>query len=333
MRNSLYLGAPKVEPAIRRAFTLIELLVVIAIIAVLISLLLPAIQQAREAARRAQCNNNIRQIGLACHNYVDTYGSFPTGQSSLAQAILGNENWSVHAYLLPFIEYQEVYEQCNFSLTAGHESQFTARSNSIKTFLCPSDFGASSLVDPANEHAGRNNYRASMGADWVPNELNNGMFIQLKLIKPEEVTDGLSKTALFSEKLIGDGDDGVVTRESDNFRLGPQPDAATFYQKCLEYEIAGKTGTEQFSLHGRRWDNGQLNTTRYNHVMTPNGLSCGRNNGANAGGAITASSRHSGGVHLLTADGSSRFVSDSIDVQVWWAIGTRAGGEVAANNF
>jgi prepilin-type processing-associated H-X9-DG protein len=128
--------------------------------------------------------------------------------------------------------------------------------------------------------------------------------------------------------LLGDGNDARVSRDADNFKVGQKANTLAYYQACRALAIEGLTGdTNQFSWHGRRWDNGQLNTTRYNHVMTPNGLTCGRNAGANGGGAITASSRHPGGVNVLLGDGSITFISDSIDTQAWWALGTRAGGE------
>src|SRR5829696_7474861 len=125
----------------RRGFTLIELLVVIAIIGVLIALLLPAVQAAREAARRSQCANNLKQIGLAIHAYADSYNVFPAGRSSLAQAVVGGENWSVHAFLLPWLEQAQTFDALNFHLRPDQSVENdTAQRLWINAYLCPSDF-------------------------------------------------------------------------------------------------------------------------------------------------------------------------------------------------
>src|SRR5215213_5282042 len=132
----------RLRPAQRpgRGFTLIELLVVIAIIGVLIALLLPAVQQAREAARRSQCTNNLKQIGLAVHAYADSYGVFPAGRSSIVQAAVGGENWSVHTFLLPWLEQAQAYESLNFHLRPDESIENdTAQRLWVSTYLCPSD--------------------------------------------------------------------------------------------------------------------------------------------------------------------------------------------------
>lgn len=320
------------RPRRRFAFTLVELLVVIAIIGVLVGLLLPAVQQAREAALRSQCINNLKQIGIGVANYSETYQYFPTGSSGMAGVIVGNENWGVQAYLLPFIEREAVYNLANFEAKAGDPPNDTIRQQFVQTYVCPIDVERN-IND--NLNCGRSNYRACMGSDWISGEMNNGLFLQLKMLKPGDVTDGLSKTAMFSERVRGDGDVNIVSPEADYFRLpiSVNDSIDTVYNNCRNLAIHSVKGslTEQMPYSGRFWINGQLVTTRYNHASTPNTPSCARSGSGNLtpnnGGVVPPSSWHPGGVNVLLADGSVHFITDPIDIYVWRALGTRSGGE------
>jgi prepilin-type N-terminal cleavage/methylation domain-containing protein len=178
----------------RSAFTLIELLVVIAIIAILIGLLLPAVQKVREAAARMQCSNNIKQLALALHNYHDAMGAFPPGRDG--------RSISTHAYLLPYIEQDNVYRLVDFTVSHSNAANATARATPVKTFLCPSD-PYNTL--PAGQ-AG-NNYRvnqgsnilwglpATSGANSTMPAPNGPLFLTSK-VKMTDITDGTSNTAV-----------------------------------------------------------------------------------------------------------------------------------------
>jgi prepilin-type N-terminal cleavage/methylation domain-containing protein/prepilin-type processing-associated H-X9-DG protein len=201
----------------RSAFTLIELLVVIAIIAVLIALLLPAVQAAREAARRMQCINNLKQIGLALHNYNSSVNTFPMGSSlnfSPYYGFGGWANWSVHALLLPYMEQSPLYNAANFNLDAGLDDPVTDAINStvyltrIATFLCPSDGPAGTT--------NINSYRGSIGTtvvQGVPSLQVSGLFSMSSLrnaygganptIGLNSCTDGTSNTIAFGEAMVG----------------------------------------------------------------------------------------------------------------------------------
>jgi prepilin-type N-terminal cleavage/methylation domain-containing protein len=202
----------------RSAFTLIELLVVIAIIAILIGLLLPAVQKVREAAARAQCQNNLKQIGLALHDYHATYNLLPPGRD--------DHSISVHTYLLPYLEQDNVYRLVNFKASWNDPSNAPAASARIKTFLCPSDSGGAQV--PAGWAA--NNYRANQGSGilWglpptATTNVNygmpipNGPFYLDSKVRLTDISDGTSNTAAFSEHLIGDFSNGVYTDNTDTF--------------------------------------------------------------------------------------------------------------------
>ncbi len=310
----------------RRAFTLIELLVVIAIIAVLIALLLPAVQQAREAARRTQCKNNLKQLGLALHNYHDTYRGFPMGKTS-------PNSMSTHPRLLPFLDQTPMFNLIDFNYAASHANNTVPRNTTLAAFLCPSD----SDQMPALA-GGRNNYYTNTGTGVLnaspstvvgnPNygmPAANGVFYENSFTRMGHVSDGTSNTAMMSERQLGDGSNSLSTRATDTFQPGTYPNTADEARdQCRLVNVADLTKQGK-SNGGVPWLTPDHTTTYYYHTLTPNDLSCMYPPGRIA---TTANSKHTGGVHVLLCDGSVRFVSSNIDLGIWRAIGTREGGEI-----
>lgn len=307
----------------RRGFTLIELLVVIAIIAILIALLLPAVQQAREAARRTQCRNNMKQLGLAMHNYHDTYNCLPFGQDAA-------KGYSAVSQMLPYFDQAPLYNTIDFNLPQAHAANATARSAELPVFRCPSD-----LANPLPASGGAINYMANKGTGviWTdatgPNvgfPLQTGVMFYQSFVKFRDITDGQSNTSAFSERVLTDGNNGIVSPIADVFfsPLAPTtPDEAI--TMCNAVDINNLAN--QFPLFmGAPWTNGQHT---YLHIATPNTRSCGFFTVTRAN--MPPSSRHVGGIHTLLCDGSVRFVSENIDRPIWRAVGTRAGGETVGD--
>jgi prepilin-type N-terminal cleavage/methylation domain-containing protein/prepilin-type processing-associated H-X9-DG protein len=342
----------------RRGFTLIELLVVIAIIAVLIALLLPAVQSAREAARRAQCVNNLKQIGLALHNYHDSQGSLPWGHCE-------DNDWmdySAHLPLLLYLEQVAVYNAFNVAdcfplglvdcgAEPGWPGNTTSTYTKINVFLCPSD------QDRLTAPTGHNNYVDNGGSSPLALfEINvfDGPFMgadynQLlvtRVFSFRNITDGLSNTAAFSEKVKGIGQTNALdlTQPTSTILfINPSVDMSVpqpFYLACKAANLLSTPPLTGYgydaSDNGLFWGNGGMwhlgydSQTRYNHVMPPNTQSCATGEDGPAPGAFNASSRHPGGVNMLLCDGSVKFVKNSVAVQTWWALGTMAGGEVVS---
>lgn len=353
----------------RAGFTLIELLVVIAIIAVLIALLLPAVQAAREAARRAQCVNNLKQIGLGLHNYVSQNNCFPPLAGNMwrdGPANPGWGNWPLGwaVSLMPMMEGQALANAANFSFGADQPQNYqTVCRARVATFICPSE----SIAQGPWQQESWINYSANVGGPptfktWsgviIPMPENDRVGIGTNYprnagtVNISGVTDGTSNTVAFSERLIGLRGDPVVTVSSSDAKrvaFGPVPGVAAdsgngeaareFVQACRS--LPGTTSTAGSAnntwIGGAVWAGTHGNTLRFNshtHVNTPNGLTCRAEDYApgQAIDAITVASNHSGGVNACMADGSVRFIKDSVSVQTWWALGTRAGGEVISSD-
>jgi prepilin-type N-terminal cleavage/methylation domain-containing protein/prepilin-type processing-associated H-X9-DG protein len=338
----------------RRAFTLIELLVVIAIIAVLIGLLLPAVQSAREAARRMQCTNNLKQFGLALHNYESAANVLPWGDGPD-----GWNEWSAAALMLPYFEGQALYNAINFA--AGLQNpdlpyNTTIHRTQISSFNCPSDFDRLTNPEAHTNYSGNAGTAPASFYDydklgafdgifaWTGNPLQPyGRGKGAVTVSFAHITDGLSNTACFSEKVKGvegnykgTGVDDltptaniiVLVKPSNSDQLNPQ----NFYAKCVAanpsapFTIFKEGAYYPFGIY---WFSGQPSPTRYSHVMPPNTWSCGWGGfWGDMGGAYTASSRHPGVVNLLLCDGSVKAVKSSVSVNVWWALGTRGKGEI-----
>jgi prepilin-type N-terminal cleavage/methylation domain-containing protein len=344
----------------QRGFTLVELLVVIAIIGVLVALLLPAVQAAREAARRSQCMNNIRQLAVAALNHESAKEEFPLGrgvgfrqevQSDGSIKSVTIEQWSHLAHILPYAEQTSVHDVVDFNINSASSP---AKLIQIGFFLCPSDFAEDRMNVPTChaggwENAGRTNYHGNGGSDTgqsktvggVVVEQNNGVFVSNLAVAMKHITDGASNTALYSESIRGDGNNDAVEYPGDWFRIpGTNQTAEVVYTRCSGLNPPTGTGGSQWSCRGRNWVHGDYATTRYNHVMPPNGISCSQSSMGNInaipinedGGATTASSLHSGGVNVACADGSTHFVADSVDRLVWSALGSRDGDETIATS-
>ncbi len=309
----------------RAAFTLIELLVVISVIAVLIALLLPAVQAAREAARRTQCVNNEKQIGLALHNYHESRQCLPP--SSMG----GIGDFSALSQILPFLEQSPMYNALNFSLPDSDPSNNTVLMSKINGFICPSD-----LPDSAPANGAQTNYMADQGS-WIVFGSStganaslpppNGVFIAGSVSTFASITDGLSNTGFFSERMLDFPSNAVVDPIADVFFPRTQPltiDDAV--QQCQAVDITNLANQAPVFM-GAPWVNGQH---VFNHITAPNTRSCGFFIVNRA--TMPASSRHAaGGVNLLYGDGSVRWIKNSIDVQTWRAIGTKAGGEIVGD--
>jgi prepilin-type N-terminal cleavage/methylation domain-containing protein/prepilin-type processing-associated H-X9-DG protein len=324
----------------RRGFTLIELLVVIAIIAVLIALLLPAVQAAREAARRAQCVNNLKQLTLAMHNYIDSNEALPLGRTLQAGTY---RPFSEQARLLMYMEQNNVFNALNFSLSSYDPSNVTGAAATINSFLCPSDAGwvvPPGLILPgypsgAVSYRGNEGTSVAMwyGTDDTSNVNNgivpapNGLFHSDNLIRIADITDGTSNTAAFSEHLIGDFSNSIATDASDTFEPGTHPlTSDDAYQQCLGSVITN-LAQQGYSNVGAPWTYGYHSTTSYWHSGPPNSRSCMF---PPSRISTTANSRHPGGVNVSMADGSVRFIKNTVNLPTWRALGTRNLNEVVS---
>lgn len=322
----------------RRGFTLIELLVVIAIIAVLIALLLPAVQSAREAARRIQCVNNLKQFGIAMHNYHDVQGCFPhsRGLSTPAPNFPPTATFSGFARLLGYMEQSQVFNTINFVLLPNESDNTTSRATSIAVFSCPSDPQAS--VPPGEAPI---SYRFSEGSGILFTHgasdtgganagmpAPNGVFFSVSNTTIAAITDGTSNTVAMSERVKGDFNNAISTPKSDLFLPGTFPDTAdAAILDCRGVDVVSLS-SQGVSSQGAPWLDGSTSCV-FGHGDGPNGRSC-----MFPPGRILnlASSFHAGGVNVLFCDGTVRFIKDSISRDVWRALGTRAGGEVISSD-
>jgi prepilin-type N-terminal cleavage/methylation domain-containing protein len=341
---------PPVVPRRRSGFTLIELLVVIAIIAVLIALLLPAVQQAREAARRTQCKNNLKQIGLALHNYLSTHSVFPP---SFCIGAAKGGTWSITARILPFIDQANAFAMAD--LTVGYGDAPNSTNGITSQFLpfdrCPSEVnGINSNTAPSYFPP---NYAYNLGT-WkvfTPTSTNladggtpgDGAFAPNSNFTTAHFTDGTSNTLCASEVKCYTNNVGNDAAASD-----PYPTMATilgFNGAAVTLGAPGSTGGH------REWTDGKIHESGFTTTFTPNAkvmikgsntpnpvegdyISCKeRGTSATCSGkptyaAVTTRSFHTGIVNSLMMDGATRTVSENIDINVWRGLGSRAGGEV-----
>jgi len=364
----------------RIGFTLIELLVVIAIIAVLIALLLPAVQSAREAARRAQCTNNLKQLGLAAHNYLSTNNVFPL-QCTYPAGSIQSWGWS-YGWPLCISQYVEqgvLYNAFNFSAGLfGNEAGYTIQAGNttvqyiqLATLICPSD---GTVLRPASPN-GATNYVGNMGGPGTISAMSGtvipvafssgwGDFQNFGPIGVQNITDGTSSTALFSERLLGLNGGGWygtntfvknIPLSSANAKraIYNGPTGAAFHSGMQQWtnfiqgcrSMPGNTLSIQSQGSGQYWFSTypwHVVISSYLHAGPPNTPACQNPTDyfgswltyGTPTGSVPPTSNHPGGVNVCFSDGHVQFIKDSVSLQSWWALGTRAGGEtISADSY
>lgn len=336
-----------------------ELLVVIAIIGILVGLLLPAVQAAREAARRMQCQNNIRQLGLAAHNHESAMKVLPAAYRG--QRIGGAPGyfdlWGTLALLTPYLEQTAVYNSIDLSKTMyqlmppyGIQAPMAVQAK-VPTFHCPSDKGESVC---SNAYAilgelSSTNYAFCLGTGtsrgrtgWLGSPWDaDGVFYAQSKVRLTDIKDGTSNTIGASERILGEGSESTTLGSKAD--LKPQ---SMFVNPNAETNDANCAGSLRINFSQRRmytWVAGEPRCTSYNHYYAPNdkvNADCVANftgtdpvTRSSGHGLSTARSKHVGGVNAWYCDGSVRFVGDTIDMPIWRALATRMGNEVVSNDY
>jgi len=336
-----------------RGFTLIELLVVIAIIAVLIALLLPAVQQAREAARRSQCKNNLKQLGLALHNYADTHkvlpprqhGSLPSGNNTGATNQV--PRLSALVSLLPFLDQAPLFNAIGLPTANVWDITFAPWQTQVPMLLCPSDSPTKDISVIAqnnyNFNGGDSRIQQAGGSapTFIGNKSTRGLFAYMISVELAEILDGTSNTIMMGE---------IVRPQTGRERGNAQNAAGTALPASCKATLVGGQYVPSVTLItrerclGTRWSDGRAQFTAITTILPPNSASC--YDGGDNGGIYTVASRHTGGGHVLMADGAVRFVSENIDAGdltqdapavnsvgrspfgTWGALGTKASKEI-----
>ncbi len=355
---------PQHERRTTGGFTLVELLVVIAIIGILIALLLPAVQAAREAARRSQCTNNTKQIVLALHNYHDTHKRFPHMRLHRLNNHGTRNSWNGFVALLPFVEQSALWDLSQSQDWANPWNSNDLSTARVTAYHCPSD------SEVQQSQFGGRSYYFCVGDSMHdihnghPNGGLRGVFHSNESgTRPPgrsfaDIRDGTSNTLAIGESVTGDATNrvkGNVLRGGDNDILPVDRSGVPGFHRrranvCLAQIGAGgyydetsfqvrKNTTER---RGWRWGDGRPYFAAFTTVLPPNSASCVYSSGDSAGGSYSASSEHPGGANFGLADGSVRFISETIDAGfsdqwevesgpspygVWGALGSIKGGE------
>jgi len=353
-----------------RGFTLIELLVVSAIIAVLTPLLLPAAQAAREAPRRSQCTNNLKQLGLAIHNYHSTHNAFPGAygaRTTTDRTLRGTwGSWSPQALLLGYIEQTALYNAANFSIiqrdnSAGAAVNWTVFGTRIESFLCPSSTPPNTSGDAYPTSAGYpagmgrnagNNYFGSVGPtlNWTSTNFNGVFGTDGPAIGMRDITDGSSNTIAFGEWKTGDFDSNKLSAQdvinpvpwtgtasaAGRNMPGARADLPKWLNNCAgAYKTSTGDGNKNMSYIGKDWAHGMFGHSLGNVLLAPNPQypncrTCTWNGDWDCEGMWGLSSYHSGGCNITMADGSVRFLKSSTNQETVWSIGTRNNNEVVS---
>lgn len=343
-------GRRRAAPADSAGFTLVELLVVIAIIGVLVGLLLPAVQSAREAARRAQCLNNLKQIGLALHNYATANRVFPPSFCIRPGTALGTNNgsWSIHGRILPFLEQTNAYQRVRLDVPWDAQRATGVPTMRNPMYICPSEVNDRVRVDGSGKPLTYpQNYGFNFGTwlvhDPATGQGADGVFFPNSHITTAAITDGTTNTLgaaevrAFTSYFRNTADPGPAVPQSPaalaawapgaDFKLGPSTNQNTGHTEWADGRVHHSGITTVFTpntfvayLHsdGRTYD------IDYNSQQE------GRSATQRTYAAVTARSYHPQVVNILLMDGSAKALSQTIDLATWRALGTRAGGEVLA---